>query len=103
MLSIGVAASVMLIIVRPKMHRVLSGEVVVVSTLLGARFSANRSTQVPSSSHEETETETPVNIGGKVHQPEKRIRLKKGDPLPSNVETRILDVQSTLRSVTDKL
>jgi len=95
----------MLIIIWPKIHRVLSGEKVVVSTLLGSRFST--STKAPSSSSDDAQTgaEMPVIqvFGKNRQQPEKRIKLKKDDPLPTTVETKILDVQSILRGVTEKL
>jgi hypothetical protein len=40
---------------------------------------------------------------GETNEENKRVHLRKGDPLPASVESKILSSESLLRQVTDKL
>ena len=124
--SIGIATSILILVVLPKVRRVMSGEKVVMSTLLGARFGAS-TTGTTGTGHSQTfhsslTTErdrhndgnnslqssitrpTPPAIQSSITQPvRRRTKLKEDDPLPEVVEQKILDVQTVLSSVTAKL
>jgi hypothetical protein len=95
--SVGVATTVLALVVWPKIRRVRSGEKVVMGSLL--RGSDSR----PSSSPAATVTnEYEVNLTGvpqRIHVD--RITLNKDDPLPSHLELDIFATQETLRGVTD--
>jgi hypothetical protein len=115
-LSIGVAVCVLFLIVWPKVQRVLSGEKVVMSNYLGAgRASSSVSitgesqTNVGQSEITDDKKETDsLQDHGTSKEAYKgtndgRIPLKKDDPLPSSVASRIVGSESLLREVTDKL
>lgn len=119
LLSISVAVCVLFLIVWPKVQRVLSGEKVVMSNYLGA---GRASSSVSMTGESQTNTRQSEIILNKKesdslqdHDASKeakeafkeatsnRIPLKKDDPLPTSVASRIVGSESLLREVTDKL
>jgi hypothetical protein len=84
--------SVLIIVVLPKIRRVLSGEKVVVTNVLAAKY-ANSGTS----------SEDPHSPSGQqrylVAAP---LQLKKDDPMPRELETRLYDMQGLLRTVTNR-
>ena len=118
-MSIGVAVCVLFLIVWPKVHRVLSGEKVVMSNYLGAgRESSSVSItgetvsnggqseilldKKGSSDIKLQDVSKEVKEGRKA-KPNDRIPLRNDDPLPSSVASRIVDSESLLRMITEKL
>lgn len=83
--SIGSATSVLVLIVWPKIRRVLSGEKVVVSKLLGASYA--------------TSSLTASTTTGEQYQI--RITQGKDDPLPRHLEADIVVMEALLRDVTN--
>jgi hypothetical protein len=104
--AIGIAGSVLSLIIRPKIVRVRSGDKVVVSNLLGSKFLYNSSPMEESysglvqqrNSQEKLQTlkESSISNGS-----DQRIRLRQDEPMPPHIERKILDVQSTFRSITE--
>jgi hypothetical protein len=79
---IGPATSVLVLIVWPKIRRVLSGEKVVVSKLLGASYG--------------TSSLTMTTFG---EESQRRITQAKDDPLPRHLEANIVVMEALLRDV----
>jgi len=107
LLSIGIAVTVLVALVLPKIRRVTSGEKVVVSTLLDARFSTWNS----DSDARTTTTNHTVgggiggsfdSSGGGTAAEEVRSLLDEGDPLPRSVEKHVVHLQDILSKVTLK-
>jgi hypothetical protein len=104
--AIGIACSVLSLIIHPKIARVRSGDKVVVSSLLGSKFLYNASPGEESyggfvqqrNSQEKMHTldESSTSNGS-----DPRIVLCQDQPMPSHIEQKMLDVQSTLRSITE--
>jgi hypothetical protein len=127
LLAIGVASCVMVLIIWPKIHRVLSGEKVVMSTYLGTEKTSSHASQsfvaspsplsslVGSSRREpavssaegaaiiEESTESDAAAPKSASEELMRYSLKKDDPLPASVESKILRSESLLKGVTEKL
>jgi hypothetical protein len=113
----------LLLIVWPKIYRILSGEKVVMSSYLGAevrKFSASNTAESPtnpgqsdnlSDSKEKLSVhgiEAPKGAGNDKEREgivtnRHRISLSKDDPMPSSVATKIVGSESLLREVSDKL
>jgi hypothetical protein len=109
----------MILIVWPKVHRVLSGEKVVMSNYLGAGrdsssesitgesrtnvgqsellFDKNENSGVPDQDASKEVKEACT------FKPNSRIPLKKDDAMPSSVASKIVGSESLLRMITDKL
>jgi hypothetical protein len=109
-LFLGVALSILLLIVWPKLQRVLSGEQVVMSKLLDSRFSASKATFVESTvsivvADNDNNNNSINNLEGKVvvTVSQRRKAISLNEPLPSNIEQDILGVQNLLRDVSKKL
>jgi hypothetical protein len=111
-LFLGVALSILLLIVWPKLQRVLSGEQVVMSKLLDSRFSASKATFVESTvsivvadNDNNNNNNSINNLEGKVvvTVSQRRKAISLNEPLPSNIEQDILGVQNLLRDVSKKL
>jgi hypothetical protein len=81
---IGPATSVLVLIVWPKIRRVLSGEKVIVSKLLGASYG--------------TSSMTMTSFG---EESQRRITQAKDDPLPQHLEADIVVMEALLREVKD--
>ena len=83
---IGSATSVLVLIVWPKIRRVLSGEKVVVSKLLGASYGTSSLTTTTTTFGEENQ---------------RRITQAKDDPLPRHLEADIVVMEALLRDVSN--
>jgi hypothetical protein len=81
---IGSATSVLVLIVWPKIRRVLSGEKVVLSKLLGASYGTSSLT-------------TTTLEGGN----QRRITQAKDDPLPRHLEADIVVMEALLRDISN--
>lgn len=130
LLAIGVASCVLILIIWPKIHRVLSGEKVVMSAYLGTEKTSSHAShsfavrpspplsvlgtsgREPAASSSDDaavlevtteilESEVAVRKSGNEEQI--RYSLKKDDPLPASVESKILRSESLLKGVTEKL
>lgn len=95
-LFIGIASSVLLLVVWPKLQRVLNGEKVVMSKLLDCRFSASETLQQGASSSHDDQIQTPTNGY-------RRRAIALNEPLPSSIEGHILGAQNLLRDISSKL
>lgn len=107
-LSIGVAVCVLFFIVWPKVYRVLNGEKVVMSNYLATEL-RNASVSITDDHHTGSTPSTRF-----TSRREKktsltssnndlfRIYIKKDDPLPASVASKIVESESLLREVTDK-
>jgi hypothetical protein len=82
--------SVLIILVLPKIRRVLSGEKVVVTNALAARYANSGSSSEDALSH----SDRPRYLVGAP------LQLKKDDPMPRELETHLYDLQGLLRTVT---
>jgi hypothetical protein len=105
--SLLVPMSVLTMIVFPKVQRVLSGEKVVVSSMVGGRFSIHQSAmeapwqqQTP---NETTTTDTTSSTGQRPGPLLRKISLGADDPLPQELEGLLFNVQNVLRGVTTKI
>jgi hypothetical protein len=92
-LSIGIAMTVLVILIWPKLRRVWSGEKVVLTTVLDARFKAPGVANTPTDLRRTNAQEDPT---------EDRIHLKEGDPLPRAIEQQVLRLHDVLRTVEDR-
>ena len=131
--SIGVSFSVLILIVLPKVRRVMSGETVVVSAILGNRYSMSTASKTASGTETDyaaglqtTITQSDVlgnSIAAEINEENRpnrsalkssmlghptsarvrRSKLKENDPLPEALEQKILGMQSALSSCTSKL
>jgi hypothetical protein len=81
---IGSATAVLVFIVWPKIQRVLSGEMVIVSKLLGSNFSSSSISTPPTG-----------------EQNQRRIILAVDDPLPRQLEADIIVMEALLRGITN--
>lgn len=107
-----VPMSVLTMIVFPKVQRVLSGEKVVVSNMVGGRFSIHQPVTEAQWMHRPNETTStgaetasivPVQRPAPFTMGSRKISLAVDDPLPQNLEGLLFDVQSVLRGVTKKI
>lgn len=96
--SIGVAGSVLVLIVWPKVNRVRSGEKVVVSGLLGSRYSM----KIPSATESRYESDRSMMESAPDLGKRERIQVNEDDPVPPGIETKILDMQGLFRRVTNQ-
>jgi len=78
----------LVILVLPKIRRVMSGEKVVISALLGARFSSYGNAHLKSN----------VNH----HNESFKITINEDDPIPSWMSSHIMDLQDTLQRISDR-
>jgi hypothetical protein len=92
-LSIGIAMTVLVILIWPKLRRVWSGERVVLTTVLDARFKAPGAATTPTDDHRKNTLEDAAGD---------RIHLKEGDPLPRTIEQQVLRLHDVLRTVEDR-
>ena len=107
--------SVLAVIVFPKVQRVMSGEKVVMSNMVGGRFSIHQRTHEASwrqnNIRERTtgDTEATEATAHRMQKPphvsteSRKISLQTDDPLPPQVEGLLFDVQGVLRAVTQKI
>jgi hypothetical protein len=95
--SIGVAVSLLVLIVWPKIRRVRSGEKVVMSRLLDAARGVSRTAAVG-------EPEPKFTVAGQkaTVQLRNRITVNIDDPIPKEVETGILAMEELFRGVTNE-
>jgi uncharacterized membrane protein len=98
-LSIGIAMTDIIILIWPKLRRVWSGEKVVLSHVLDARFKTAGIPASPPASHGSREEKAMDQAALAVA--DNRIRLKEGDPLPTSVEHQVLRLHDVLRTVED--
>lgn len=84
------------LIIVPKVRRVLSGEKIVVSNLLNARYSM-------SSSESKTMTEAPAPVVNLPPQKSQRSVFQPDEPLPKQVERNLVFVQNSVRRITEKM
>jgi hypothetical protein len=96
LLSIGIAMTVIIVMILPKLRRVWSGEKVVLTTVLDARYKPG---STPSAGGTRCTHEDKASV---VTAAEERIRLKEGDPLPYPVEQQVLRLYDVLRTVEDR-
>jgi hypothetical protein len=103
--SLLVPMSVLTMIVFPKVQRVLSGEKVVVSSMVGGRFSINQSAmEAPWQQQTPIETtDTTSSTGQRPGPLLRKISLGVDDPLPQELEGLLFNVQNVLRGVTTKI
>jgi len=102
MLSIGVSATALFLLVVPRIRRVMSGEKVVMTRVLDARNTLVGKERVGSSG--ET-TQNTIEANGRIENDEvmfDRIQLKEGDALPRCIEEDVLRLQEALRTVTNR-
>lgn len=85
--------TVIIVMILPKLRRVWSGEKVVLTNVLEARFKAG-STPAAGDSR--------GNHEGKTAAADERIKLKEGDPLPYPIEQQVLRLHDVLRTVEDR-
>lgn len=90
--SIILAALVVFLLVWPKIQRVRSGEKVVMSTLLGSRYSATSMTSMESA-QEEILCDHELASGSS----KSSIVLRENDPIPPSVEKSAMELHSTLQ------
>lgn len=111
-LSISIPMVVLVIIVLPKVRRSQSGEKVVMTNLVSARFLAPTITPKPASSYalDRNSSQLPTIESGieedipvKFAIESSRRLLKVDDPLPREVEASIIGFQGILRGITRKL
>jgi hypothetical protein len=110
-LFLGVAMSILLLVVWPKLQRVFSGEQVVMSKLLDSRFSVSKPhTFVESFAstviNDDEQNKGEQNKGEKkvvVSFSHRRKAISLNEPLPTNIEQDILGVRNLLRDVSTKL
>lgn len=98
MLSLGFSVTLLTFIIVPKIRRVMSGEKVVISNILGSRF--NRAPPSNTSSEGTHENEI-VACNGQLHSLS-RIPVGEYDPLPSFIEKNVMDLETVCRQVTAK-
>lgn len=91
------SASVLALIIWPKVKRVRSGDKIVMSKLLGAQYSASNVFQMnPEINPSMAGLASPSTL-----EPE-RISLHRYEAVPRHIEKKIYFVQSVLRSVTSQ-
>ncbi|EEC47275.1 predicted protein [Phaeodactylum tricornutum CCAP 1055/1] len=95
LLTIGCSMAVLIIVVFPKMKRVLSGEKVILTNVLAARYDR-------SSSNRASATHSPSSRRPTVFLAKEPVKLQKDDAMPPEMETYVLDLQTLLRSVSDQ-
>lgn len=90
--------SVLLLVVWPKLKRVLGGEKVVMSKLLDCRFSSSGTFQQGGASSNGTDhtNHVPTNA-------EQRKAISLGEPLPPDIEQHMIGTQNLLRDLSSKL
>jgi len=88
--SIGIAVSVVYLIVFPKVLRVLSGEKIVVSQMLGSRYSMKAASTTEFTSEAAPPEQAPS---------KQQIAVGQDDPLPPQIESKIFQVQGLLRCI----
>jgi hypothetical protein len=93
--AIGIATTVLALVVWPKIRRVRSGEKVVMGSLFSGRDSP--ATTVTN----EYEVNLTSGVLQHIHVVD-RITLKKDDPLPRQLELDIFATQETLRGIADR-
>lgn len=95
-------------IVFPKVQRVLSGEKVVVSNMVGGRFSIQQQSAAEAPwrqahhQHPETSADTATSTP-RPHAISRKVSLDKDDPLPQELEGLLFNVQNVLRGITTKI
>jgi hypothetical protein len=99
--------SVLTMIVFPKVQRVLSGEKVVVSSMVGGRFSIQQQSadEAPwrqAHHHPETTVDT-TTVTPRPHALTRRVSLDVDDPLPQELEGLLFNVQNVLRGITKQI
>jgi hypothetical protein len=102
-----VPMSVLTMIVFPKVQRVLSGEKVVVSSMVGGRFSIHQQSadEAPwrqAHHHPETSVDTTASTP-RPHALTRRVSLDVDDPLPQELEGLLFNVQNVVRGITTKI
>jgi len=97
-LSIGVAVTLLVVVILPSIRRVLSGEKIVISKMLGARYGAGR---VSATGQQNTGMTTPTRASFLL-PPSGPILVGKGDPVPDAIAERVLRVQDALQSATNR-
>lgn len=111
--SLTIAGSISFLIIWPKVARVRSGERVVVSKLLGSRFSSSTSeTASAGADHSDTHGDpTHANTNGDhthglapsaSEEPKTRRRITATDAIPSRVEKKVFEVQGLLKNILKK-
>eukprot|EP00978_Attheya_sp_CCMP212_P029521 scaffold105105_cov62-Attheya_sp.AAC.2 len=98
--SIGVATTVLVLVVWPKIRRVRSGEKVVMGSLFSGRSSDSRLSSSPAATVTNEYEVTVTGVPQHIHVVD-RITLKKDDPLPRQLELDIFATQETLRGITE--
>ena len=93
--SYGVALSVLIFFIWPKIQRVMSGEKVVVTNILSARFDSMARQSTEHSESGDRQSTGTYTIG-------ETIKVGKDDPIPRSVETRVLVLQDVLREITEE-
>jgi hypothetical protein len=86
--------TVIIVLILPKLRRVWSGEKVVLTTVLDARFKAPPTPVAgdPRGNHE----------GKAAAAADERINLNEGDPLPYPIEQQVLRLHDVIRAVEDR-
>lgn len=92
-ITIGIALTTLLVVIRPHIRQVLRNEKLVLSNALGARYGL-KSMGSPSPSA----SRSSFLASGKMHP----IHIKKDDPIPESIEERMLRLHEVLRSIEDK-
>lgn len=89
--SIAVPMSVLSMVVFPKVRRVLSGEKVVLSSVLEGKFSV----------HQQTISLEGLSRPNAISKESRKVSLREDDPLPSQVEALLFNVQRELHGATN--
>jgi hypothetical protein len=94
--SVGVPGTVLYVIIWPKVRRVLSGDKVVVSSLLGSKYSGTQMSAEPLIKDNSLQQGSPAPANKPL------IQIRPDDPIPSHIEKQIFALQGILRHATNQ-